>query len=125
MGTLRKHSSLRPKPDVAEALAERFVTEGLPMDRHPGIVFRQGAAGRRASLAGRRLDVWQIIETLRDSGGDEAEAAMYLGLTPAQVHSAVGYQTEFADEIDGWIDRNANAADQAEAVWRREQATAH
>jgi hypothetical protein len=34
------------------ALAQRYIEEGLRMDRHPGIVFRPGAAGRRPGLAG-------------------------------------------------------------------------
>ena len=125
MDTHLKQSSVRLKHDRPNELAERFVTEALRMDRHPGIVFREGAAGRRAALRGHRLDVWHIVETLRASGDDESEAATCLGLTPAQVHTAAMYHAEFADEINGWIDRNALAADQAEGAWSREQASAH
>jgi hypothetical protein len=31
--------------------AERLIDEGLRMEDHPGIVFRDGPAGRRAALA--------------------------------------------------------------------------
>ena len=122
-GALAVHA--RELGNDAAPLAERYVIEGLRMDRHRGIVFREGAGGRRAALAGHRLDIWQIIETLRDSGGDETEAASYLGLTLTQVHIAALYYAEFPAEVNGWIDRNAVAAEQAEAAWRREQVTAH
>jgi len=102
-------------------LAERYVTEGLRMDRHPGIVFREAAGGRRAALAGHRLDVWQIIETVRDSGGDVTEAADYLGLSSTQMQAAIGYYAEFRREIDDWIARNTAAAEAAESAWRRQQ----
>ena len=32
-------------------LAERYIDEGVRMDDHPGIVFRDGPTGRRAGLA--------------------------------------------------------------------------
>ena len=133
-----EQTSLRLGPEVAEALAqrakelggqvaplaERYVAEGLRMDRYPGIVFRDGAAGRRAALAGHRLDVWQVVETVRNSNGDEAEAAAYLGVTADQVHAAVVYAAAFKDEIEGWIARNAVASDQAETAWRQQRAAA-
>src|SRR5438309_11841771 len=56
----RSELSGRPKT----ALAEQFLQECLRMAEHPGIVFRDGSAGPRASLAGHRLDVCEIAETV-------------------------------------------------------------
>ena len=46
---------------TVSALAERLIEEGLRMDEHPLVYFREGAAGRRPALAGTRLDVWQGV----------------------------------------------------------------
>lgn len=87
------------------SFARTLLDEGLRRERHPGIVFRDGPAGRRASIEGRRLDVWQVMETVWDSKGDAAAAARYLGVRPQQVQAAVGYHTAFQDEVDSWIRR--------------------
>ena len=42
------------------ALAEDLVEEGLPIRRHPMIVFCDGASGRRAGLIGGP-DVWEVV----------------------------------------------------------------
>lgn len=105
-------------------LAQRYIAEGMAMEDHPGIVFRDGPGGRRPALAGGP-DVWQVIGVLRGSG-KRAEAAVrhtadWLGLTLDQVRAATGYYAAHADEIDDWIRRNDEEADAAEAAWRREQ----
>jgi uncharacterized protein (DUF433 family) len=105
-------------------LAERYIDEGMRMDDHPGIVFRDGPIGRRAGLAGGP-DVWEVIAAIRASGleGDDAlrAAAEWGGLTPAQVRATVRYYAEYRDEVDERIRRNVEEADAAEEQWRREQ----
>lgn len=68
------------------------------MEDHPGIVFRDGPAGRRAGLAGGP-DVWELIAAVRasDLEGDRAleAAADWAGVTSAQVRTAHGYYAEF------------------------------
>ena len=56
-------------------LAERYLEEGLRLDEYPLIAFRDGAAGRRPGLIGSRLDVWQLVETVRQNGSVEEAAA--------------------------------------------------
>lgn len=34
------------------------------------IAFRDGAAGRRPGLVGSRLDVWQVVETVKQNGDE-------------------------------------------------------
>jgi uncharacterized protein (DUF433 family) len=89
------------------------------MEEHPGIVFRSGPAGRRAGLAGHRLDVWQVVETVRNEGGDLEAAAAYLDVTPGLVAVAVGYYGDHPEEIDTQITDNTLLADEMEAAWRR------
>ena len=108
--------------ESANALAERYVEEGLRCDQHPLIVFREGAAGRRAALAGTRLDVAQVIDTLRESDNSVDATAEYLGIPEQHVRAAVRYYAEFREEIDEWRERVREVAEREEEAWRREQA---
>lgn len=104
-------------------LAERYLDEGMRMEDHPGVVFRDGPSGRRAGLAGGP-DVWEVIATIRASGlsGEAAldAAAEWGGLTTVQVRAAVRYYGEYRDEIDERTRRHVEEADAAEEQWRRE-----
>lgn len=98
-------------------LAQRYVEEGLRMDEHPLIRFAEGPAGRRARLMGTGKDVWEVIATVRDNGGDIAEAARYLEISLGLVQAAVTYYGAYTDEIDQWIEVNAQEAAEAHAAW--------
>jgi uncharacterized protein (DUF433 family) len=98
-------------------LAQRYVEEGLRMDEHPLIRFAEGPAGRRARLMGTGKDVWEVIATVRDNGGDIAEAARYLEIPLGLVQAAVTYYGAYTDEIDQWIEVNAQEAAEAHAAW--------
>jgi len=70
----------------------RLVDEGMRMEDHPGIGFRDGPTGRRAGLASGP-DVWEVIVALQDfatagAGAAVAKTAKWLGLTAAQVRTA-------------------------------------
>lgn len=84
-------------------LAQRYVEEGLRHDAHPLIQFLDGPSGRRASLVGRGLDVWEVIATVRDNEGSAAEAAAYLEVPLGLVQAAISYYGEHRDEIDDEI----------------------
>jgi uncharacterized protein (DUF433 family) len=85
---------------VAErTLAQRYVEEGLRHDCHPLVQFLDGPSGRRASLVGRGLDVWEVIATIRDNGGSARAAAEYLQVPPGVVEAAVAYYGEYREEI--------------------------
>ncbi|HEY3945099.1 MAG TPA: hypothetical protein VGL78_07735 [Solirubrobacteraceae bacterium] len=107
-------------------LAERYIDEGVRMDDHPGIVFRDGPTGRRAGLAGGP-DVWEVIGALLSSGleGDEAiqATAKWSGLNVRQVRDAIGYYSEYPAEVDERIRLNEEDADAAERRWREQSLT--
>ncbi len=94
------------------------------MQDHPGIVFRDGPAGRRAGLSAGP-DLWEVIETLKGTGlaGEAAIAATaeWGVLSTAQVRAAVRYYGEFRGEIDERIDQNRRAAARGPAAWERAQ----
>lgn len=87
-------------------LAQRYVEEGLRHDAHPLIQFLDGPSGRRASLLGRGLDVWEVIATVRDNNGSVDEAAEYLQVPTGLLDAAVAYYGEYRDEIDREIELN-------------------
>jgi hypothetical protein len=108
----------------SSALAEELIEEGLRIRHHPLLVFRDGAAGRRAGLSGGP-DIWEIIGGL--IGGDVAppdridRAVELFGLSPQQVSAALDYYAGYTAEIDAEIAANLAIADEAEAAWRRRQ----
>jgi uncharacterized protein (DUF433 family) len=104
------------------ALAERYLDEGLRRDAHPLIVFRDGGAGRRAAIVGTRLDVWQVIQTVRESDKSTHAAAEYLSVPEPLVSACVRYYADYRDEIDEWTDRMHAIAEREEDAWRRTQA---
>jgi uncharacterized protein (DUF433 family) len=108
--------------ESTNALAERFVDEGLRRETHPLIAFREGTAGRRAALVGTRLDVSQVIDTLRESDNSVPATAEYLHLPEQHVHAAVRYYADFRDEVDAWREKMRAIAEREEEAWRREQA---
>lgn len=87
-------------------LAQRYVEEGLRRDAHPLIQFLDGPSGRRASLIGRGLDVWEVIATVLDNDGSIGETAAYLQIPEGLVQAAVTYYGEYRDEIDAEIAAN-------------------
>ncbi len=111
----------------AAALYERFIDEGLRRDSHPLVTFRDGAAGRRATLAASRLTVAQVIDTLLATEGvGEAErvrdTAEYLDVPTTHVWASIRYYASFKDEVDAWRERTAEAAEREHEAWQREQA---
>jgi uncharacterized protein (DUF433 family) len=103
------------------ALAERYIDEGMRMDEHPAIYFRDGGSGRRPAVLGTRLDVAQIIETLRQNASSIEETADYLDLSTAQVDAAVRYYADYKDDIDAWLEQSREIAERERDLWRRRQ----
>lgn len=103
------------------ALAERYIDEGMRVDEHPGIYFRDGGSGRRPALLGTRLDVAQIIETLRQNENSIEETADYLDIPAEQAETAVRYYVAYRDEVDEWIEQSRLVAERERELWRRQQ----
>lgn len=114
----------RRRSEPKARTAERLIDEGLRMEDHPGIVFRDGPTGRRAALAAGP-DVWEVIDTLQGTGlaGDDAvtATAQWGNLTPVHVRAAVRYYAEYRDEVDERIRLNQQEADRQHAAWQRMQ----
>jgi len=103
-------------------LAQRYITEGLRRDEHPSIYFRDGEAGRRAALLASRLDVDQVIATIRQNGNSVEAAAEYLEVPVAQVDAALRYYADYAEEVDAWAEHVAVLAERERERRRRRDA---
>jgi len=106
-----------------------LVDEGLRMHEHPGVTFRNGPTGRRASLVGGP-DVWEIIRAVRSARGAEPELAEdalltlvgdNTGVSSRLVRTALRYWAAYPVEVDAEISAADDAELAAERAWRREQ----
>ncbi len=109
--------------------ANRLVDEALRIAEHPGVVFRVGPTGRRASLAGGP-DVWEVIRAVRSAHGAEPELDSHdllklvsdsTGVTAHLLSIAIRYWTAYPGEVDAEIAVADAAEDSAEQAWLRER----
>lgn len=103
------------------ALAERYIEEGLRHDEHPLIYFRDGAAGRRPALLGTRLDVADVVTTIRQNENSLEETSAYLEIPLEQVDACLRYYADYKDEIDAWIEQVRAIAEHERERWQRRQ----
>jgi hypothetical protein len=119
---LRERSAQSGEPIVR--LAQRYISEGMRIDRHPGIFFRDGAAGRRAVVIGGP-DVWEVVSAARSAPerGDELLRALAerTGTPTEKIRSAIRYYAEFPEDIDRFIAANDEEAALLERALEAEQ----
>ncbi len=122
LGALRERSAQTGEPIVR--LAQRYIDEGMRLDRHPGIVFRDGPAGRRPVVVGGP-DVWEVIAAARSAperGQELIEALVErIGVPSDKIRVAVRYYAEHPDEIDRWIAMVDEEAERLERTLERER----
>ena len=91
------------------ATANQLLEEAVRMRRCPGIVFTQGPSGRRATVAGTGLDVWEIIAAYQRLGRNERRLRRaYDWLTEPQLRAALAYYAQYPDEVDARLRRKAS-----------------
>ena len=93
------------------------------MDAHPGIVFVEGPAGRRAALR-RGPDIWEVVNTLHANDGDVTDTGEVLSLPESEVRLALAYYADNQSEIDDWIRANDELFEQGAAAAKRQQEAA-
>lgn len=120
---LRRRARAMPGA-TPSGLAQMLVDEGLRMAEHPGVVFKDGPAGRRAALA-LGPDIWEVVNVAReiDTRGAQAVSAIAstFNLPEAHIETALRYYAAYSAEIDADIaDRDADSQ-AAEAEWHARQ----
>ena len=103
------------------ALAERYIEEGMRRDEHPLISFRDNETGRRPALLGTRLDIADVITTIRQNDNSIQEAADYLEIPVEYVDACLRYYADYKDEIDTSIEQAHTVAWRERERWQRRQ----
>src|SRR5436190_15786412 len=71
----------RRRASKPSAVGSSMIAHGLRMITHPAIEFQETPAGGMcARVAGRRVSVWLVVETLKQCAGDKRKAAEALNL---------------------------------------------
>ena len=92
--------------------AALLVEEGLRMDAHPGVLFREGPAGRRAVLSGGP-DVWEVVRAITltraadpalDADDVLAVVSESTGLPDRLIQVAIAYYADYPDEVNALLD---------------------
>ena len=120
--SLRERSEQSGEPIVR--LAQRYIDEGMRLDRHPGIVFRDGPAGRRAVVVGGP-DVWEVIAAARSAPerGEELVGALAerVGVPSERIRIAIRYYAEYPEDVDRFIALVEEEAKRLEQTLERER----
>jgi hypothetical protein len=123
LNRLRRRAQAMTGASVA-GLAQRLIDEGLRMSDHPGVIFKDGATGRRAALA-YGPDIWEVIKFLRevDERGPAAfdAAAEVFAVDASRISAAISYYGDYQEEIDAEIAEADATSAQAEHAWRIQQ----
>ena len=101
------------------------VREWLRMQAHPGIVFVPTVSGERRAALAVGPQVWTVAEAWQQHDKDERTAAVVadaVGLSAADVETALAYWADYRDEIDELISRHHASQDEALRAWERRQA---
>lgn len=86
----------------ASKLVNRFVKEGLRMDKHPAVMFKTTLQGRRAAVLAARpgLQVIDVIGTWRTEKQDVAKTARYLHIDQEEVEAILRYYADYREDVD-------------------------
>jgi uncharacterized protein (DUF433 family) len=93
-------------------IARDLLIEAVKMRKCPGILFADGATGRRAKIAGTGIDIWEFIATFKGLGENyDKIKKTYHWLSEQQIRSALTYYALYPEDIDDRITRNENLSE--------------
>ena len=93
-------------PPATEQKVQLLAEEALKAREFPGITFRDGPTGRRATLI-NGPDVWEVIQPYLVAGtNSRALRESYPHLDEALLRTAVRYYEAYPDEIEARIALN-------------------
>jgi uncharacterized protein (DUF433 family) len=110
LNEIRKEAKRSARP--ASQVIQTTLEEGIRMRRCPGIIFTNGPAGRRATVAGTGIDVWEVVRVSKSLGGNfKATSRALPQLSRPQIDSALHYYRLYTQEIDERLDSEEDRYD--------------
>lgn len=104
-------------------LVNRYVKEGLRMDKHPAIGFKTTPQGRRGVLVSRPgVQVIDIIGTWQGERQDVAATARYFQITEDDVQAVLRCYADYKDEIDQDLKAHLEAQENYQRVLKQREA---
>lgn len=95
----------------------QLLEESIRSRRAPGIVFVDGATGRRPVVAGSGLEVWEVVSTWEEVGRNyDRLRAAYDWLTEPQLRAAISYYELYGEEVDERLGRESRLTSDAVAL---------
>ena len=118
--TLRSEARRSSRP--ASQIAQVTLDEGLRMRRCPGILFVDGPTGRRATIAGTGIDIWEVVRVFRSGSGSFEDLARAMPqLSRPQLEVAMYYYRLYPGEVNERLQWEAEAeAELAEGPFVRQ-----
>ena len=103
-----------------ESLVAEMVTEAIKMRRVPGILFADGATGRRARVGGTGIEVFEVIDRYEGVGRDRARLAkLFDWLKPHQLNDAIAYYEAYPDDIRPYLLTEEEEIAAIKAFWEK------
>lgn len=78
-------------------------------------------SARRPALLGTRLDVADVLTTIRQNDNSIEETADYLEIPTEHVNACLDYYADYKDEIDAWTEQVRAIAERERERWQRRQ----
>lgn len=115
LAAITEQTGQRPEELIAEML-----TEAIEMRRVPGILFADGATGRRARVGGTGIEVFEVIYAYEAFGHDRDRVKEDLPqLAGFQVDAAINSFEADPDDIRPWLRSDEEARADLEELWAR------
>ncbi len=110
----------------ASKLVNRYVKEGLRMDKHPAVMFTTTSLGRREAVLAAHpgLQVIDVVATWKAERQDVAKTARYLHIGEDEVQAVLRYYGDYKDEIDRDLQEHLDAQRNYKRVLERREAQA-
>jgi uncharacterized protein (DUF433 family) len=103
-----------------DSLVAEMVTEAIKMRRVPGILFADGATGRRARIGGTGIEVFEVIDVYELFGRDREKVLQDLPqLEPHQVDAAIAYYEAYPDDITPRLRSEETDNEVMQALWAK------
>jgi uncharacterized protein (DUF433 family) len=97
-------ATARSRGQETGSFIAELATEAMKMRLVPGIVFADGAAGRRARIEGTGIEVFEVIQAYlaADRNRDDLRQA-FDWLADRQVDAALAYYRQFPDDVEPFL----------------------